>query len=368
MQGCFRMKKKKKSQSSTCLAASVDSPSLANWPTPRANDGEKRGVIALDPRNGLPGLVENLEPSPFPKSTNTRAQYSHTDSRASQTSAAFATSHAIHFLAQQVSARLTSLLAASRASRTASQDLEKPTKMTEIYGVSAQDCFGTFDRALHSLKMLADCSRARTYPAMVSVQAAFFSTAYCQTWPSSGMVCYGKLFRLPPLVRLTDAIECGSSASRNWLTPTVVQIHRKDFAKTIAYFASIGRKYGERCLEEQMQNWQTPTTQEVEHPYAELTETNGRRTSTGDSHSLNLADSVLITYGPHDQGKTNTDGNRPGAWKAEGRPEDTLCGQVKATTDKLNPTWVESLMGFPPNWTQLPYNFTRKVQRKIESG
>lgn len=27
------------------------------WPTPRANDGEKRGNVSADPRNGLPGAV-----------------------------------------------------------------------------------------------------------------------------------------------------------------------------------------------------------------------------------------------------------------------------------------------------------------------
>lgn len=33
------------------------------WPTPRANDGEKRGNVSADPRNGLPGAVR-LWPTP----------------------------------------------------------------------------------------------------------------------------------------------------------------------------------------------------------------------------------------------------------------------------------------------------------------
>ena len=32
---------------------------IAGWPTPRANDAEKRGQISGDPRNGLPGLAMN---------------------------------------------------------------------------------------------------------------------------------------------------------------------------------------------------------------------------------------------------------------------------------------------------------------------
>ena len=37
------------------------------WPTPRANDAEKRGQISDDPRNGLPGGVENF---PTPQSSD----------------------------------------------------------------------------------------------------------------------------------------------------------------------------------------------------------------------------------------------------------------------------------------------------------
>ena len=33
----------------------------SRYPTPRANDGEKRGKISDDPRNGLPGLIENMD-------------------------------------------------------------------------------------------------------------------------------------------------------------------------------------------------------------------------------------------------------------------------------------------------------------------
>lgn len=34
------------------------------WPTPRANDGEKRGEVSPDPRNGLPGAVR-MFPTPI---------------------------------------------------------------------------------------------------------------------------------------------------------------------------------------------------------------------------------------------------------------------------------------------------------------
>ena len=44
-----------------------------------------------------------------------------------------------------------------------------------------------------------------------------------------------------------------------------------------------------------MEMWATPTTQEVEHPNAELTESGRRKTKDGkDSHSLGLADQVQL--------------------------------------------------------------------------
>ena len=67
--------------------------------------------------------------------------------------------------------------------------------------------------------------------------------------------------------------------------------------------------------------WPTPTTQEVEHPQAELTATGRRKSKNGKtSHSLCLADAVQMT---------------------------------SANGGKLNPTWVEWLMGFPTGWTDL---------------
>ena len=49
-------------------------------------------------------------------------------------------------------------------------------------------------------------------------------------------------------------------------------------------------------------NWPTPTTQEVEHPKMELTETGRRKTKDGkNSHSVNLADMVKWPAGPGEQ-------------------------------------------------------------------
>ena len=44
------------------------------WPTPRANDAEKRGNVSADPRNGLPGAVR-LFPTPTARCSQTPCKH-----------------------------------------------------------------------------------------------------------------------------------------------------------------------------------------------------------------------------------------------------------------------------------------------------
>ena len=75
--------------------------------------------------------------------------------------------------------------------------------------------------------------------------------------------------------------------------------------------------------EEAVALWPTPTTQENEHPNAIWNEKNRRVSPGGTTYSANLADRVRMS-----------DGQNGG---------------------KLNPTWVEWLMGFPLGWTDLEH-------------
>ena len=79
-------------------------------------------------------------------------------------------------------------------------------------------------------------------------------------------------------------------------------------------------------LEETVAKWvtgllPTPTTQETPYPNAEITETGRRKAMNGNSHSMNLAD----------------------AFQTDGK------------TSQLNPRFVLEMMGFPPDWTELPF-------------
>ena len=102
--------------------------------------------------------------------------------------------------------------------------------------------------------------------------------------------------------------------------------------------------------------WPTPTTQEVEHPDAVITETGRRLSKDGkSSHSLGLADLVKIWPTP----TASSWGNQGSQQLLEKRVKDgTITSEqkkqmVRGNGGKLNPTWVEWLMGFPPGWTDL---------------
>jgi len=204
-------------------------------------------------------------------------------------------------------------------------------------------------------------------------------------------------------------VEGGEQSGRVERTESGGYILRKKNKPEMTY----GAKLSDAILFEEKQNpqqqmWPTPTTQEIEHPQAELTATGRRKTKDGtNSHSLNLADTVqqmLPTPTERDwkgghgtlvkkNGKyyrvSNTTGTRFGArldavvekeammptptsrdWKSGEASEATHQRNARPLNEKvirenkaqqkqseiklhLNPTWVEALMGFPPGWTVL---------------
>ena len=152
---------------------------------------------------------------------------------------------------------------------------------------------------------------------------------------------------------------------------------------------------------EQIRMYPTPTTQEIEHPDMKLTKNNRRLTKDGkNSHSLNLADTVkmyptptvgceeggeqsdrveLTTNGSFILRKKNKPDNTFGAklsdamlflekqkmyptptnsehkYRLKGNSQASNCleAQARRTGGKLNPNFVEFLMGFPMDWTKV---------------
>ena len=100
--------------------------------------------------------------------------------------------------------------------------------------------------------------------------------------------------------------------------------------------------------------WPTPTTQEIEHPDAELTHTNRRKTKAGkSSHSLNLADSARLWPTPQ--------ANEDAAGTPRGKMQRMLGNHPKIRGEtpeewkqgSLNPAWVCWLMGYTLDYLDL---------------
>jgi len=171
--------------------------------------------------------------------------------------------------------------------------------------------------------------------------------------------------------------------------------------------SNINGKFNSLTLWDAVRLWPTPTTQEVEHPEAELTETGRRKSKNGEtSHSLGLADAVRLwptptavtrpmegnvrAYRAKIQAGEMTEAEAEAilgksVWEAQGKipaiwPTPTHgklaggSGAFQQIQDKyenneitleekkamqagnggrLNPMWVEWLMGFPLGWTDL---------------
>ena len=174
----------------------------------------------------------------------------------------------------------------------------------------------------------------------------------------------------------------GPAAPANWLTPATVQIQRTDMQKRIDYRASIGRKYVPGSLEEQMQQHGLPAPANPS--------TDGSRQGLSDQSQRNWQ---TFAHGTHNRGETPhrqvvkalVNGekaqtqcltvdqvfaeeikgtNRQELWLTPKVPsggsqaERTTAGgglrkledQTQTQSGKLNPRWVETLMGLPVGW------------------
>jgi DNA (cytosine-5)-methyltransferase 1 len=180
--------------------------------------------------------------------------------------------------------------------------------------------------------------------------------------------------------RLEEAIALAPTPSGNWPTPTVSDIyadnlkssqqtdgsmHSVSLAHAVQMWptptasvdtSNLNGKFNSLTLWDAVRMWPTPTTQEVEHPEAELTETGRRKSKDGEtSHSLGLADAVQMwpTMTANGMGSS---GHRELLEKHVNSGDITQDEKKQMSAGnggRLNPMWVEWLMGFPLGWTDL---------------
>jgi DNA (cytosine-5)-methyltransferase 1 len=251
------------------------------------------------------------------------------------------------------------------ANHLAPQENAEAQTIHDTSGLGLEMPLALYDRPTQSWRMSEDISLWGDYKSLENL-------------PKSGMTRNGELYQQPVWVRLID-----ETASSSWPTPRNCSAMAATITPESAWnpkrFPNLETVVGRR-------EWPTPTTQETEHPNAELTATGRRKSKDGStSHSLGLADAVQMWPTPTvDDSKnvTRTSGafqsltrkvmenpwptptasswGNTGSRKMLDRQiesgnitEDDKRRMTAGNGGKLNPMWVEWLMGFPLGWTDL---------------
>ena len=272
---------------------------------------------------------------------------------------------------------------------------EKEKKTQGTYGPTSDSTSGQLDLFGASLKMSeatprwgygescpiwkkmvtersGDCSARRK-------QARLTNASECSSWgtpQTSDRNGAADPTRKAHRTQLRDVETGHLPQGKKWLTPTTTDIVRspEGMEKRKQYRESIGRKYVEGCLSEQVDNQQNWPTPRAGNP-------GSRKPGTGGKI---LAEEAKIHNGPPAPEKSSTLGKNQESWLTPksrdyrdvenhilktgenvrktgqkfsvGLPTQAHMKEfpeAKKAQAKLNPNWVEQLMGLPIGWTDL---------------
>jgi len=197
------------------------------------------------------------------------------------------------------------------ASHSAKPAVEQENTILDTFGPCSPSAFAWYDPDTHCWRTLQGT-------------LVLGSDEFSETWPRSGMTQDGIAYQLPPSAPRTSAIAYSlSQHARTWHTPT----------KT-ANQDSPSMEAKQKIGPNSDGLWPTPTTGDHATRYAQ------------GGMPLGMAARMWPTPVASDWKRQQVANNRPNSisgavWREEGRP------------GRLNPTWVEWLMGFPEGWTDL---------------
>lgn len=241
--------------------------------------------------------------------------------------------------------------AAFPASLFPKQDEDSVRKTIAIYGRRCYESYESFIRGGSSVKMLA---------ASLLGAKAWYSNKSTLTWKVKVTKSKRLLFQLFPSTPRTEGIESGLL-----LTPAVVNIEGGEdrLEKRTAYRKSIGRKFTPGGLAEQIKLLKTPSASDGEGGIMEIRE--------GVDGHYKLRDQI-----PHYTKMMPTPNARDTRGKSikQDRVPDIVEGHNLPTGQqtglKLQPTFVEWMMGYPKDWTEIPdsrlleMRSSRRLQKK----
>ena len=218
--------------------------------------------------------------------------------------------------------------------------------MSDTYGLTSFEPLASYDPNTRSWKMYAATS-------------LWDLTESLETLPKSGMTRNGKLFQQPVLARLIDATE-----SLSWPTPTAVTRPMEGNVRLYRAKVEAGEMteqeaeaiLGKSVWEAQGKlpaMWPTPISSSG---MAEDIKTVKDRLDNGQKYKSRLVEAVAMYPTPtHGKMAGGTGAfNKVQALYSDGKISDEERKSMQAGNGgKLNPMWVEWLMGFPLGWTDL---------------
>ena len=213
-------------------------------------------------------------------------------------------------------------LVASRANHSAMQEIAKQVKTQGIYSHSSLKESDNADHQLSFLKMLKESSQPRQQTGNQFCSMSFESW---KAWVIQQRQEYSARLKS---AHLTRESECSSLAwptatARDWkgcgnATTRKDGRNRIDNLEAAIKYGHLDRaKSNKSGKNQEFHQWATPRANKV-HP--EITEKNRQHLANRNKSNL----------------------------------EEEVAGHCGKATGKLNPNWVEQMMGLPVGWTQLP--------------
>lgn len=209
-----------------------------------------------------------------------------------------------------------------------------------VFSSMQSELFAHFGPDGSCSKMSEDC-----FPGMMEQ----ISEPFCGSWPTRGTMRNGRLY-----APTSSAIPTGASGSSSWPIPQSIPENK----------ASRGALLGDykRRMMEAMQCWQPPAADSFRSRGGD------RKAEMGlDQEARNWPTPRAITGGPEsakrkqELGRTSSGG---GDLQALATAPDGLQSSPNApgSRQRLNPTFVETLLGFPVGWTLTAENDSRRLE------
>ena len=238
---------------------------------------------------------------------------------------------------------LTSSREVSHVSPTQWQENDSEKMMNAICGQKCLEQLEKFDRPTLWVKM---------FSALLIGTGDWFSTKCKLTWKLRGTKFGRMYFQLVPSTPPTDGTEFGL-----WPTPDTIQRGRPEIAqemkdKNLPLYtrrdkAGNARQFSIVDFAIYKGMIPTPTAMDATSATATMKST---QVKEGSMHSMTLTRLLCTPTAQASRGNTSDK-------RGKGNLTDQIAEMDLTTskTSQLNPRFVAEMMGFPPNWTELPF-------------